>query len=59
MDLVTFASERWRDLFGINYKVLLYDLTNTYFESDPPFRPTTSAVTDIYSAAERSPVLKY
>jgi transposase len=29
--------ERWRDLFGAKFEVLLYDLTSTYFESDPPF----------------------
>jgi transposase len=29
--------ERWQGLFGITYEVLLYDLTSTYFESDPPF----------------------
>ncbi|HEX4616305.1 MAG TPA: IS1634 family transposase [Stellaceae bacterium] len=28
---------RWRDLFNINFDVLLYDLTSTYFEADPPF----------------------
>ena len=28
---------RWQDLFGIKFEVLLYDLTSTYFESDPPF----------------------
>jgi transposase len=28
---------RWEDLFGIKFEVLLYDLTSTYFESDPPF----------------------
>jgi transposase len=28
---------RWRDLFNVNFDVLLYDLTSTYFESDPPF----------------------
>ena len=27
---------RWRDLFGAKFEVLLYDLTSTYFESDPP-----------------------
>ena len=27
---------RWRDLFNLSYEVLLYDLTSTYFESDPP-----------------------
>jgi transposase len=28
---------RWADLFGAKFEVLLYDLTSTYFESDPPF----------------------
>ena len=28
---------RWRDLFNAQFDVLLYDLTSTYFESDPPF----------------------
>jgi transposase len=28
---------RWEDLFGIKFEVLLYDLTSTYFESNPPF----------------------
>ena len=27
---------RWQDLFGAKFDVLLYDLTSTYFESDPP-----------------------
>ena len=30
---------RWRDLFNAKFEVLLYDLTSTYFESDPPFAP--------------------
>lgn len=30
-------TERWRTLFDAKYEVLLYDLTSTYFESDPPF----------------------
>ena len=29
-------SARWQDLFGVKFDVLLYDLTSTYFESDPP-----------------------
>jgi transposase len=29
-------SARWHDLFGVKFQVLLYDLTSTYFESDPP-----------------------
>src|SRR3984957_8084906 len=28
---------RWRDLFNASFEVLLYDLTSTYFEADPPF----------------------
>lgn len=28
---------RWEDLFGVKFEVVLYDLTSTYFESDPPF----------------------
>lgn len=28
---------RWRNLFNLNFDVLLYDLTSTYFEADPPF----------------------
>jgi transposase len=28
---------RWEDLFGAKFEVLLYDLTSTYFESNPPF----------------------
>jgi len=30
-------AERWRDLFNASFDVLLYDLTSTYFEADPPF----------------------
>lgn len=29
---------RWRDLFNVSFDVLLYDLTSTYFEIDPPRR---------------------
>jgi transposase len=29
--------QRWEDLFNAKFDVLLYDLTSTYFESDPPF----------------------
>lgn len=32
-----FLTQRWQDLFGATFDVLLYDLTSTYFESDPPF----------------------
>ena len=34
--LFTFLTQRWQDLFGASYDLLLYDLTSTYFESDPP-----------------------
>jgi len=30
-------TQRWKDLFNMKFDVLLYDLTSTYFESDPPF----------------------
>ena len=33
----THLTGRWRDLFNVSFDVLLYDLTSTYFESDPPF----------------------
>ena len=35
--LFTHLRQRWQDLFGARFDVLLYDLTSTYFESDPPF----------------------
>jgi transposase len=35
--LFGFLHGRWEDLFGVKFDVLLYDLTSTYFESDPPF----------------------
>ena len=36
-DLFRHLRARWEDLFGVKFEVLLYDLTSTYFESDPPF----------------------
>jgi hypothetical protein len=30
-------TKRWKDLFNTTFDVLLYDLTSTYFESNPPF----------------------
>ena len=29
-------TSRWRDLFNARFDVLLYDLTSTYFEAEPP-----------------------
>ncbi len=37
-DLFSFLRERWADLFHAEFEVLLYDLTSTYFECDPPAR---------------------
>jgi transposase len=36
-DLFSHLAQRWKDLFNARFEVLLYDLTSTYFESDPPF----------------------
>ncbi len=33
----THLQQRWKDLFNARFDVLLYDLTSTYFESNPPF----------------------
>src|SRR5208337_938434 len=34
--LFTHLQERWKTLFNPRFDVLLYDLTSTYFECDPP-----------------------
>jgi transposase len=36
VDLFVFLKERWKDLFNPRFDVLLYDLTSTYFECNPP-----------------------
>ena len=36
--LFSFLRQRWQDLFRAEFEVLLYDLTSTYFECDPPTR---------------------
>src|SRR6266508_5514435 len=36
-ELFDHLTQRWKDLFNAKFDVLLYDLTSTYFESDPPF----------------------
>jgi transposase len=33
--LFSHLRQRWADLFGARFEVLLYDLTSTYFESEP------------------------
>jgi transposase len=35
--LFNYLVRRWRDLFNVEFDVLLYDLTSTYFEANPPF----------------------
>ncbi|HEY4041070.1 MAG TPA: IS1634 family transposase, partial [Rhodopila sp.] len=35
-DLFSFLQQRWKTLFDAKFEVLLYDLTSTYFECDPP-----------------------
>ena len=37
-DLFSFLRQRWEDLFNARFDVLLYDLTSTYFQCDPPGR---------------------
>ena len=39
-ELFSHLKQRWKDLFGVKYEVLLYDLTSTYFESDVPEDPS-------------------
>jgi transposase len=35
-DFFSCLTQRWKTLFRVNFDVLLYDLTSTYFECDPP-----------------------
>jgi hypothetical protein len=35
-DLFSYLRQRWQVLFNVRFDVLLYDLTSTYFESEPP-----------------------
>ncbi len=46
-------TQRWRDLFNAKFDLLLYDLTSTYFESDPPF-PESDKRKHGYSRDKRS-----
>jgi transposase len=34
--MFSYLRERWQTLFNVGFEILLYDLTSTYFESDPP-----------------------
>jgi hypothetical protein len=47
--LFSFLQHRWKSSFDANFEVLLYDLTSTYFECDPPGagkRPRLAASSD-------------
>jgi len=35
-ELFSYLTERWKTLFNARFDVLLYDLTSTYFECEPP-----------------------
>ncbi len=35
-DLFSHLWKRWQTLFAAKYEILFYDLTSTYFESNPP-----------------------
>ena len=39
VELFSFLKEQWSLLFDASYDILLYDLTSTYFECDPPETP--------------------
>jgi len=53
-DLFHFLKEQWSNLFGAKYDVLLYDLTSTYFESDPSSAGSGSKKRFGYSRDKRS-----
>lgn len=52
-ELFRHLSARWKDLFDARFEVLLYDLTSTYFESDPPQDPESSKKRFGYSRDKR------
>lgn len=49
---------RWKDLFGAKFEVLLYDLTSTYFESDPRDRAESDKRKFGYSRDKRPDCLQ-
>ncbi|UJS20085.1 MAG: IS1634 family transposase [Candidatus Brocadia sp.] len=53
-ELFAYLKEKWGKLFGAKYDVLLYDLTSTYFESDPPPTGSGSKKRFGYSRDKRS-----
>src|SRR4030067_1079352 len=53
-ELFQYLKGQWGNLFGAKYDVLLYDLTSTYFESDPPPAGSDSKKRFGYSRDKRS-----
>ena len=53
-ELFEYLKGQWGNLFGAKYDVLLYDLTSTYFESDPPPAGSDSKKRFGYSRDKRS-----
>ena len=53
-ELFGYLKKQWGTLFGAKYDVLLYDLTSTYFESDPPPAGSDSKKRFGYSRDKRS-----
>ncbi len=53
-ELFEYLKGQWAKLFGAKYDVLLYDLTSTYFESDPPVAGSESKKRFGYSRDKRS-----
>ncbi len=53
-EVFVFLKGQWGKLFGAKYDVLLYDLTSTYFESDPPSGDLDSKKRFGYSRDKRS-----
>ena len=53
-ELFSHLRQRWADLFAARFDVLLYDLTSTYFESDPPWDRETSAVSATVGTSVRT-----
>lgn len=53
-ELFGYLKGQWGNLFGAKYDVLLYDLTSTYFESDPPPAGSDSKKRFGYSRDKRS-----
>lgn len=53
-ELFGYLKRQWGTLFGAKYDVLLYDLTSTYFESDPPPAGSDSKKRFGYSRDKRS-----